>query len=368
MIRRFFLAWRAVGRTFGAWLLPPLIACGFVTLRIVISLGQLADRVFFPQVARVDVSRPVLLVGNPRSGTTFLHRWLDANGVASGTPLWRLMWPSLTIQTLVRPLLPALEAVSPAKHHAAAAHETSLVSPETDDVALLWRFFDGFFVYGFLLAWLDEDLVTEFERDNLDRDLGWWDRVWARQLVATGASRVAAKPFSLSNRLPAFLARRPDARVLYLLRDPLETVPSGLSLVSGVLEGFFGFWSRPEALRHRWAHRVSAGLVRLLRAFRDDWVAGRLPPHQVRIVRYDRLMTDFDGEMRDICAFLGHPVDEALARAIADTASKQRAHRSKHQYDLAKFGLDLDTLREETTFVADLYQTNETEASGTTIV
>ena len=31
-----------------------------------------------------------------------------------------------------------------------------------------------------------------------------------------------------------------------MVRDPMETVPSGLSLVTGVLDGRFGFWALPE--------------------------------------------------------------------------------------------------------------------------
>ena len=354
MIQRAFAAWRALGGTFGAWLSPLAAAVAFVGLRLGLGVGRLLDPLFFPALRVTRAERPVVLVGNPRSGTTFLHRWLDEHGVASGTPLWRLLWPSLTVQTLVRPLLPLLERVSPARHHAAAAHETSLVAPETDDVSLLFRYFDGFFVYGFFLAWLPEDHIDDFTRDTLDRDLAWWEGVWARQIVATGHLRVVAKSFSLSTRLPAFLAKRPDAKVLYLLRDPVETVPSGLSLVSGVLDARYGFWRLPQPVRARWVGRVSAGFIRLLQAFRDDWVAGRLLPAQVRIVRYDRLMSDFEGEMREICAFLDHPVDPTLAAAIAATAASQRGRTSKHTYDLSRFGLDEATLRAETAFLADL--------------
>ena len=38
-----------------------------------------------------------------------------------------------------------MEKISPAKHHSTDAHKTSLASIETDDVSLLFRFFDGFF-------------------------------------------------------------------------------------------------------------------------------------------------------------------------------------------------------------------------------
>ena len=84
-----------------------------------------------------------MIVGNPRSGTTFLHRYLVRNHIGVGSQLWQMIYPSIIIQKLIRPFLPLLEKVSPTRHHSTAAHATSLQSVETDDAALFFRFFDS---------------------------------------------------------------------------------------------------------------------------------------------------------------------------------------------------------------------------------
>ena len=58
MIRRMAIAYLAVGRSFGAWVLPLLTVPLFVALRTIVGLGMLADRLFFPRLWRTRVQRP----------------------------------------------------------------------------------------------------------------------------------------------------------------------------------------------------------------------------------------------------------------------------------------------------------------------
>ena len=64
-----------------------------------------------------------------------------------------MLYPSVLFQKLLKPILPFLEKYSPTKYHSTDAHKTSLQSVETDDASILFRYLDGFFLYGFLLSW-----------------------------------------------------------------------------------------------------------------------------------------------------------------------------------------------------------------------
>ena len=340
---------------------PVFTAWLFTWLRTSVFFGMVADHVFFPRLNRTEIKRPIVIVGNPRTGTTFLQRWMSKNGLGKGMPLYGMLYPSLTLRKVLKPFLPILEKVSPARHHSTAAHHTSLTSVETDDVSVLFRYFDGFFLYGFILAWDDEerrDLVDPRHRDTSSRDFDWLEKIWRRNLIAEDADRVIAKLFSIGPRMPQFLARFPDANVLYTVRDPVDVIPSGMSLVTGVLDKRFGFWTQPEAIRNRYLERLYGAFVMLLQRFHEDWTNGNIPHDRVFIVRYDEMMMNFDGMMTDLLEFIDHPADDALKAEITAVAAKQRAYKSKHKYDLAKYGLDAERIRRDCAFVYETFWPN----------
>jgi hypothetical protein len=346
-------AWRVAGGTLSAWPAPLATLPLWAALWGAVSLGQTLDWLLLPGLRRARVRDAIVIAGNPRSGTTFLHRFLHDHGIGVGRELWQLLYPSRTLQALLRPALPLLERISPARHHSSVAHETSLRSVETDDVSLFFRHLDGFFLFGFLLAFLPEDAEPAFDpriRDTSARDFRWLRRTWARN---PGDGRVLAKLFSISARMPQFLGEFPDAKILYTVRDPAETIPSTLSLLSSVLDRRFGFWSLAPDIRARYCQRLQRGLITLLRRFDEDRRSGRIPANRVHIVRYERLVGDFEGAMGAILDFVGHRPEPRVIEAIRREAESQRARRSRHAYDAARFGLDPAAIQQECKFLYD---------------
>lgn len=350
--------YRVLRRTHRVRVIPLFLALLFGCLRTLVALGMAVDRVFFPRLRATKASRPIVLVGNPRTGTTFLQRFLADEGFGAGMELFLMLYPSLTLQRILRPVLPLLEKLSPAKFHSTEAHQTSLGSVETDDVAVLFRYLDGFFLYGFFLSFDDEDLLSEFDprvRDTAERDFSWLEALWRRSLVVHGAQRNVAKLFSVAVRLPRFLERFPDAQVLYMARDPLAVIPSSMSLVIGVLDRAFGFWSLPEPVRKRWLDRMYNAWILLLQKFHEDWTSGAIDKSRVYVVRYDRMMMRFEDVMEEMCTFLGHEMTPELRATVKQRADKQRKYESEHRYDLSKYGLTEAQVRKDCAFFYDTF-------------
>jgi hypothetical protein len=349
--------YRVMRKVHGLGLVPLPLGLLFVFLRFLVWMFMTLDWIFFPSLWGKKATRPIVLVGNPRTGTTFLQRFLSDAGFGAGMELFLMLYPSLLLQAILKPVLPLLEKLSPAKYHSTAAHETSLTSVETDDVALLFRYLDGFFLYGFFLAFDEEELLDDFDprvRDTSERDFDWLDQLWARSLVKHGADRNIAKLFTLSTRLPQFLARFPEARILYMVRDPIDIIPSTMSLVTGPLDKAFGFWKKPEAIRRRYLDRLYRGQIKILERFHDDWIHGRIDQSRVYFVRYDRMMADFETVVAEMCTFLGHPLTPELEATVNAIGTKQRSYKSEHKYDLEKYGLTEEQIRADCAF---LYET-----------
>ncbi len=350
--------YRVMRRTFKVRVVPLFLALLFGLVRTFVGAAMALDNLLVGRLRRTKVTRPIVLVGNPRTGTTFLQRFLSDEGFGKGMELFLMLYPSLLLQRLLRPVLPLLEKISPAKFHTTDAHQTSLSSVETDDVAVLFRYLDGFFLYGFFLSFEDQDMLPAFDprvRDTSGRDFDWLEKLWRRSLVLHGTDRNIAKLFSVAVRLPQFLQRFPDAQILYMARDPLSVIPSSMSLVIGVLDRAFGFWSLREPVRARWLDRMYKAWILLLQKFHEDWTSGAIDRSRVFIVRYDRMMADFEGMMDEMCAFLGHPMTPALRATIAKRGEKQRKYESEHKYDLAKFGLNEDQIRRDCAFFYETF-------------
>ena len=323
-------------------------------LRLNVGMGMMLDRIFWYSLNKRKVTDPLVIVGNPRSGTTFLHRFMVDNKIGVGAELWQLLYPSLTLQKLIKPLLPILERISPTKHHSTAAHKTSLQSVETDDASILFRYLDGFFLYGFILSWTEEDVFHWFDpsqRDTSKRDFNWLSSIWKRILVSSGQDQIIGKLFSVSANMPKFQVHFPDAKILYMVRDPVKVIPSGLSLVTGVLDKKFGFWDLPDEIRGRYIQRLYKALVELFRRFHDDWINDRIDRDKVMIIPYDRVMNNFEELMTDIFNFIEYKSDETLLNSIRETADSQRNFKSKHSYDLEKFGLSAEQIKSDCSFI-----------------
>ena len=168
------------------------------------------------------------------------------------------------------------------------------------------------------------------------------------------SNRTVGKLFSLSSNLPKFLKQFPDSKILYIIRDPLSVIPSGLSLVTGVLDKRFGFWSLPIEKRNQFINRLYHGLVQLLLRFHSDWTSEKIDKSKVMIIPFDRMMGDFDNLMGEILEFTNHDPSYELKKDILEAGDKQRKFKSEHKYDLEKFGLTEHQIQED---CAQIYET-----------
>ena len=350
IFRRIKTVYIILGKKFGIWI--PTLFIGFFILlvRILVNIFMILDYVFFPSLIYKKVKNPIIIVGNPRSGTTFLHRFLIKNHIGSGSQLFQLIYTSVTLQKIIKPLLPLLERFSPTKYHSSDAHKTSLSSIETDDASMLFRFFDGFFLYGFFLTWSKDDLFNWVDpkvRDNSKRDFNWFESIWKRTLKFHDNDIMIAKLFSVSANCPSFQKRFKDGKILYMVRDPLSVIPSGLSLVTGVLDKSFGFWSLPESERQHFIDRLYNALKELMLRFHDDWISDRIDKERVMIVRFDRMMLDFNSLMSEIINFVGFNASKDFLEEIKQTDKNQKQFKSGHKYNLKKFGISEEKIKKD---------------------
>jgi hypothetical protein len=369
MIRLVTFDFRSLLRFLGAWLtrLPwsprrLAVALGFLVLypllELSVWLGFAMDAIFFRRFRDEPVAAPVFIIGNFRSGTTFMHRLLARDAERFTTMrMWEILFaPSIAQRRLVQaaiaierrlggPLAKLLARVERRWHQVHVMHRVSLGEPEEDEYLLLHVF--SALTVGLSSGLLDQARPYAFFDSALPpgrrrRIMVFYKRCVQRHLLAHGAGskHYLAKNPALTPKLATALEHFPDAKFILMVRDPLEVVPSFHSLMKfswraiGVPTG--GSGPRDfliEMQRHWYQHPRAA--------------ASALPASRIAVVDYDALVADPPRVVKSIYEQFGFEMTPGFAATLRAEAGRAGAHRSRQGCELAELGLDRERLAAE---------------------
>lgn len=356
--------YRTITTTFGLWL-RPVGAFLLLQVRQVISAATLGlDQLVYPRHRKQTLDRPIFIIGNPRSGTTFLHRLLLGAGGMAAFELWEMLFPAITARKLLGGVVPRLGRLSPARYHPSDVHDTSLRGIETDDVLWFFRTLDGPFAWAYFLAWQDT-WGSELSRRSFGiggvaprdekRFFAYHEACWRRNLAFKHADRILVKSSMLTFRLDALLRRYPDCRLVYVVRDPVEVIPSGMSLLAGVLENGYDVWNRTrEDDQRRWLENLYQASCSMLSSFHDAHGSGLVPQRNLCVVRYPDLLENLQPTIARILDFVEVEPTAAFLEEVREQAERQRAYTSRHEHSPEQFGLTAERIRSDLGFVYDM--------------
>jgi hypothetical protein len=325
----------------------------FPLLEFVTWVGFLLDDVFFRDYQREQIEQPVFIVGNPRSGTTFLHR-LMAKDKENFTSMqtWEVLFaPSITQRKLVRALAALDRWLGSPLHRQMAAwekrwqeqnvvHKVTLRVPEEDQYLFVH-------IWSTLAVWLFSAILEEgapytyfdtaMSGAEKRRVMNFYQRCIQRHLYAHGGDHRQAEHYLSKNpsstpKVDTLYEFFPEAKIIYLIRNPLDVIPSYVSLLDytwNVLgDPLWEYGSRDYVLDMA-RHWYSYPLERLGRAPRDSYI----------VVNFNDLVSDAEQMVADIYSRFGFDISPAFAQVLQEEAEKARSYRSKHEYSLKQMGL-----------------------------
>jgi hypothetical protein len=118
---------------------------------------------------------------------------------------------------------------------------------------------------------------------------------------------------------PMLARAAPEAKLIVLMRDPVDRYVSGLGLLkrSGVLKGQVG--AGEVGTRE---HRIVEAMDRGLYATQLTWWLGHFPRPRFLLLQYERCVADPQGQLSRTFEFLGLPDQPASAAEIARMRKK----------------------------------------------
>ncbi|MFC1749132.1 sulfotransferase [Pseudomonadota bacterium] len=349
--------WRIYGvnKTFFQWMIgEPLIkGITFVTLFL--------DRLFFPGFRVVKVKNPVFIIGHPRSGTTFLHKLLSHSDKVVTFTLWQIMHPSLTARVLFSPIYKSLckkgkTEVFPKE----TGHKMDLRETEEEEM-LLFSTYDTQFIQAGLLG-LDDKEYPELQWHDKQADKQRFKSVrflrgcFQRQIYSTGKTQIVAQTHFSTLRIKTLMEEFPDAKFIYVIRDPHQVVPSFLSLLHKTFDLQWGIEPIPKDVLARYRRRRYQAMIDLYRYFYELQINKELPENKVIILSYQQLLDNLQGAVEGILEFTGMEKTPKMMEKVALQAERQSSYKPDHKgMSLEEFGITRKEIDKDFDFVFDYY-------------
>lgn len=326
------------------------------------SICFVLDYLFFPRLWLQQVTQPVFIVGHARSGTTLMHRLMSADGERFSYFLyWEMFFPSLLQKKFIRGTgwldqrllkgyfyrrLKAWDdrTYGPYRH----MHNMSLWNAEEDCFAMTGAFVSQQWSLDIPMM----DVVDFFHLDQMpDKRRRWmhhYRELLKRQLLLNGGDKIhLSKNPMMSGWVGSLIETFPDARIVVMLRNPAECIPSCLKLVQASWKG--KGWQREDYERSldilaelSYEHFENPGRV-----------LAQHPQTPQAFVDYRELTGAPREAVHAVYQALGMQLDEAYDTWLEAQAEREKKHYSKFEYNLGEFRLTSSEIEQR---LAGFYQ------------
>ena len=301
-----------------------------------------------PEIAEIEIARPIFIVGQPRTGTTHLHNLMAEDPALRSLPYWESLEPVLSDdeQAAVargetdprrERCAVGLELLNDALPYFKRMHDMTVdhVHEEIQLLALAGSTM-LFETMAVMPGWRDwyvghDQTVPYAYLKNVLRCCQW----------LRGGERWVLKSPQHVEQIRVLLDVFPDATFVFTHRDPVSVIASTATMIS-YSSRFSQAKVDPPKIGHYWADRVET----MLRAGIDDHHL--LPSDRSIDVRFDEFMADDLAMVERIYAVADQPFTPKTRRAMETfMAAHPRGVHGGVIYDLeGDFDLDRAELRE----------------------
>lgn len=338
----------------------------YIPAEIIYHVFLLLDEVFFPRYHQQEIKQPVFIIGNPRSGTTFLHRLMDEDSETfTSFKVWELVFaPSITQRKLIlgiirfakligAPVQKGLQNLNKrTTKRTKKVHAIRIDAAEEDEHILihgwcsesLWPLYPipeellPYFYFDRDIPPKQQDRVMKLYKNMVQR------HVYAHGGILTLLSKNPAQSAKISNLLKFF----PDARFINLARNPIETVPSMMSYMS---TGWELFCDPIEEHPHQ---NEFFGVMGYYYRYPMEYFKDK--PDTCYFIRYDTMVQDPKSTVEEVYDFLDLEMSPAFETILSEESEKSKQYQSEHIYTMEEMNLTTDQIVESFSDVFTFYE------------
>lgn len=347
-------------------LVTVLLLLALFLIGIATIFFRVLDEIIFPSYKKTIIKQPVFILGNPRSGTTFLHRLLCLDEQRYVTmKLYHTIIPAVSFYKLIdffayvdgkiggfgNALVNRVDSIFFAKWE--NIHPTGFNETEEDE---------GFYIFTFLTVavcllcpYMQHfqylTIIDNLHNTTKNKLKNYYKSSIQRLVYATGTHKILLNKNVISTgRLNIMLTIFPDAQLVYLVRDPKEAIPSFVSMFS-VSWPFLS----PELKDNIPAHKVLGKVaVEFYKHFHRQ--KEKINEANLLTLTYNELVKDPQATVLKIYEYFNLPVNDGFVKNLALDLKNSTHKAGTHKYSLEQYGFTETEIESELKMIYDSFQ------------
>ena len=347
------------------WSLATLVV--FAIFNVFLRVLQALDYVFFPGLRKAKVEKPVFVLANPRSGTTFLHRLMTMDEERfTHMRLWQTIFPSVIAYKTIgflgkvdrligRPMGRVIGVIERLMFKGwDGVHHVGFNQAEEEETVFITTLIDPpiHFAIPHPQEYKKHIVLDDLPPERRAPIVRKYERALRAHVYATGNNRVLlSKNVFNGGRLDSILEVFPDARFVHLVRHPYSSLASTVSMFTGPWSFFMPTIPKDSPDYRYWAE---IGMDSYARVHRKE---PELKERGVKFVtyKYDDLIADPKATVEDIYENMGIEMSPAFSRKLDEETAKAKRYKSTHAYNLGEYGLAPEDIYNRIPEIFDAY-------------
>lgn len=340
----------------------------FLILHLLVSIVRQIDKIIYPRYHQQKISPPIYITGNPRSGTTFLHRLLSIDPQFTYTNLNHTIFPAISfyrffnfLGSINRYLGGVLTKILNKLENRGFVgweniHTTKLNQAEEDEqlfvftllspvITLLFPFYEELMAS----CWVDK--LPQNTRQKLMAH--YYNCLQTHLYTAENHQTLLIKNTTSTGRLQSMLEILPDLKIIHIIRHPYEAIASLLSMYDASWRTFVpqtrrqipASWDLAQLYANYYRYRLQ-----LFEQLKRENTANFFE------VRYEDLIANPLEVIQQIYQQFDLDLTETVLADFQTTINQQQKnYKSKHKYSLEQFGISKTQLYETMKDVFEAY-------------
>jgi len=351
-----------------------LFFTAYSALQLFNAICLFLDDVLFPDYKKIELKSPVFIVGNFRSGTTFIHRVMAMDEEQFFCfRAWEIIFPAIT-QKKVLAFFGRIDGMLGHFFEKSInrfevrffrnfnkMHKAGLFYPEEDELLLVHIFssYNLIFFFPFFdeLKWsyrFDQDLGPKDRK----RVMSFYESCVKRQAYLKGnRARLLSKNPGFSAKVDSLYEYFPGCKIIYMVRNPLDVIPSVENMALEIWNSFITVKTDrlfQEKVYETARYFYDYPLARLDRAPKDAYV----------VINYEDLVRTPSGAVKGAYERFGLELSQEFIRFLHEEDQKAKGYKSLHFYSLDRFYLTREQIVSDLRHIFDRFGFDTREPSA----